>query len=88
MYAPYAALATEVLLDAITRSDGTRRSVLRELFRVRLAKSIFGPFQFDRNGDPRANLIPIFRVAKPRPNAPAPPDRFLTVVRAPARLVR
>lgn len=88
VYAPYAALATEVLLDAIARSDGTRGSVLRELFRVRLAKSIFGPFSFDRNGDPSTNLIPIFRVKKPPANAPAPPDRVFTIIRAPARLVR
>jgi len=32
--AVYAAQATEVLLDAIARSDGTRRSVLEELFRA------------------------------------------------------
>ena len=89
VYAPYAALATEVLLDAIARSDGTRGSVLSELFGVRLANSIFGPFSFDRNGDPSTNLIPIFRVKKQPPaNAPAPPDRVFTIVRAPARLVR
>ena len=31
----YAAQATEVLLDAIARSDGTRGSVLEQLFKTR-----------------------------------------------------
>jgi hypothetical protein len=34
--AVYAAQSTEVLLDAITRSDGTRVSVVEELFRTRV----------------------------------------------------
>jgi DNA-binding SARP family transcriptional activator/ABC-type branched-subunit amino acid transport system substrate-binding protein/streptogramin lyase len=47
----YAAAATEALLDAIARSDGTRRSVVRALFRTRLADSPVGAVRFDRNGD-------------------------------------
>lgn len=34
--AVYAAQATEVLLDALARSDGTRSSVVDELFRTRI----------------------------------------------------
>ena len=86
-YAPYAAQATEVLLNAIAHSDGSRASVARELLRVRLSDGIFGPFAFDRNGDPTENLLPIFRVTKNAPEALYPDDRVVTVIRTPARLV-
>ena len=52
MYAVYAAAATEVLLDAIARSDGTRASVTRALSETRLPDSALGPLQLDRNGEP------------------------------------
>ena len=44
--AAYAAQATEVLLDAIARSNGTRASVLQQL-----RSGIVGPIRFDHNGD-------------------------------------
>jgi branched-chain amino acid transport system substrate-binding protein len=49
--AVYAAQATEVLLDAISRSDGTRRSVGEELFKTRVTDGLLGSFRFDANGD-------------------------------------
>jgi branched-chain amino acid transport system substrate-binding protein len=49
--APEAAQAAEVLLDAIGRSDGTRASVVDELFRAKVTRGILGTFGFDRNGD-------------------------------------
>ena len=89
VFAPYAALATEVLLDAISRSDGTRASIARELFRVRLKKSVFGPFSFDRNGDPNTNLIPVFRAPARVPKGPSFQfDPVYTVIKVPADLVR
>jgi ABC-type branched-subunit amino acid transport system substrate-binding protein len=57
-----AAQATEVLLDAIARSDGTRASVVRELFRTRASNGILGSFSFDRNGDTSAGRITIYRI--------------------------
>ena len=59
----YAAQATEVLLTAIARSDGTRRSVLRELFRTRVKSGLLGSFRFDRNGDITESPITIVRAA-------------------------
>ena len=50
--AAYGAQAAEILLDAIARSDGTRASVTRELFRTRVEDGILGDIRFDRNGDP------------------------------------
>jgi len=88
LFAPYAAQATEVLLQAISRSDGTRASVARELFRVRLEHSIFGPFSFDRNGDPTTNLLPIFRVPARAPTGPFPVEHVYTVIHVRASLVR
>ena len=87
-YAPYAAQATEVLLDAIAHSDGSRASVARELLRVRLSDGIVGRVAFDRNGDPTHNLIPIFRVPKNAPEALFPDDPVDRVIPTPVRLVR
>jgi DNA-binding SARP family transcriptional activator/ABC-type branched-subunit amino acid transport system substrate-binding protein len=50
--AAYGAQAAEILLDAISRSDGTRASVTREVFRTRVTDGILGDIRFDRNGDP------------------------------------
>ena len=49
--AAYGAQAAEILLDAIARSDGTRASVTREVFRTRVSDGILGNIRFDRNGD-------------------------------------
>jgi ABC-type branched-subunit amino acid transport system substrate-binding protein len=46
-----AAQATEVLLDAIARSDGTRASVVEELFATKVENGILGSFTFDEFGD-------------------------------------
>ena len=69
-YAPYAAQATDIVLSAIGRSDGTRASVTRELLRTRVHDGILGTFSFDRQGDMTRNLIPILRVdARDGPSA-------------------
>jgi DNA-binding SARP family transcriptional activator/ABC-type branched-subunit amino acid transport system substrate-binding protein len=49
--AAYGAQAAEILLDAIARSDGTRASVTREVFRTRVTDGILGDIRFDRKGD-------------------------------------
>ena len=46
-----AAPATEALLEAIARSNGTRASVVEELFETRLKGGFLGSFSFDRRGD-------------------------------------
>ena len=50
-YALQTAQATEVVLQAIERSDGTRASVLRELHATRIRDGLLGSFGFDRHGD-------------------------------------
>ena len=62
--AVYAAQAAEVLLDAIGRSDGTRASVVRELFRTRIRNGLLGSFGFDVNGDVSESPVTIVRVRR------------------------
>lgn len=76
--APEAAQATEVLLQAIARSDGTRASVVRELFATRVKDGILGSFSFDRNGDIVPRPVGVYRFER---------GKFVTegVVRVPLR---
>ena len=53
-YSITAAQATQVLLDAIAASDGTRASVTRNLFQTRVEDGILGDFELDTNGDTTA----------------------------------
>lgn len=64
--AAYAAQAAEILLDAIARSDGTRSSVTRELFRTRIRDGILGDIRFDENGDLLEGPVTIYRIADHR----------------------
>jgi branched-chain amino acid transport system substrate-binding protein len=50
-WVPDAAQAAEILLDAIARSDGTRGSVVRQLFATKVENGILGSFSLDRFGD-------------------------------------
>ena len=61
-WAVYAAQATEVLLDAIARSDGTRASVLREVFATTVRNGLLGSFSFDANGDVSDMPVTIGRI--------------------------
>jgi branched-chain amino acid transport system substrate-binding protein len=68
-FAIHAAAATEVLLDAIARSDGTRASVARALASTRLHASPIGPIELDRRGEPTTGHIMLVRAE--RGGAPA-----------------
>jgi branched-chain amino acid transport system substrate-binding protein len=59
--APEAAQAAEVLLDAIAHSDGTRASVVAELFATKVENGILGSFSFDRYGDIVPAPVGIYR---------------------------
>jgi branched-chain amino acid transport system substrate-binding protein len=62
--AVYTAQATEVLLDAIARSDGTRASVIRELFGTKVTDGLLGDFSFDANGDISESPVTILRALR------------------------
>jgi branched-chain amino acid transport system substrate-binding protein len=61
-YAVYAAQAANLLLDAIARSNGTRRSVARGVLATKVSKGLTGTFAFDANGDATPAAVTIFRV--------------------------
>jgi branched-chain amino acid transport system substrate-binding protein len=51
-YAVYGAQAASVLLEAIANSDGSRASVIEQIFQVEVAGGYLGDFSFNENGDP------------------------------------
>jgi ABC-type branched-subunit amino acid transport system substrate-binding protein len=59
--ATYAPRAAEILLDAIARSEGTRASVTRMLFRTEVDGGILGDIRFDENGDLVEGPVTIYR---------------------------
>jgi ABC-type branched-subunit amino acid transport system substrate-binding protein len=87
--AVYAAQAMEVVLDAIARSDGTRRSVLDALFRTRIRDGLVGSVSFDRNGDAQDSPATILRVEPgARSVADAPDAGVYGVMCVPIRALR
>jgi DNA-binding SARP family transcriptional activator/ABC-type branched-subunit amino acid transport system substrate-binding protein/streptogramin lyase len=60
------AAAAEVLLDAISRSDGTRASVSKELLSTKLGSAILGPVSFTASGDVRRSAVTISRIVHGR----------------------
>ena len=72
-----AAQATETVLAAIARSDGTRASVLEQLQNTRAQDSILGDFAFDPYGDITPAPFTVSRVT----GTPARPANNLIVDR-------
>jgi branched-chain amino acid transport system substrate-binding protein len=60
-YAPYAAAAAQVLVDAIGRSDGTRADIAAKVLATALDEGILGPTSFDPNGDRVDAPVPLFQ---------------------------
>jgi ABC-type branched-subunit amino acid transport system substrate-binding protein len=90
-FAVYAAAATEILLDAIARSDGTREAVTRALTTARLADSTLGPIALDRHGEPTTQPITVVRAQHGGGNAletfGLDGTETVEVITPPARLV-
>ncbi len=61
--AVYGAAATNVLLDAISASNGTRAGVRAALFRVR-ENGLLGELAIDANGDPEPARVSVFQVRR------------------------
>ena len=61
--AVHAAQATEVLLDAIARSDGSRSSVTEELLATDIEDGLTGDVSFDADGDVRPRPMQIVRLS-------------------------
>jgi branched-chain amino acid transport system substrate-binding protein len=60
-YSQYGAQAMDVMLDAIAKSDGTRASVAKNLFGLKVTNGILGSFTINQNGDTSLNPITIYQ---------------------------
>ncbi|MEP6893233.1 MAG: branched-chain amino acid ABC transporter substrate-binding protein [Gaiellaceae bacterium] len=54
-YSIYQAQAAQIMLDAISHSDGTRTSVVNEMFKAKVTNGIMGTFHLNKDGD----IVPI-----------------------------
>jgi branched-chain amino acid transport system substrate-binding protein len=61
VYTLYAATAAQVMLDAISRSDGSRSDVLAKMFETDLTDTATGPMSFNEDGDPAAGTQQLFK---------------------------
>jgi branched-chain amino acid transport system substrate-binding protein len=61
-YSVYAAQATEVLIAAISKSDGSRASVTANLFKTNVSNGIIGSFKINKNGDTTSNPVTIYQI--------------------------
>jgi branched-chain amino acid transport system substrate-binding protein len=61
VYTLYAAVAAQVMLDAISRSDGSRADVLAKMFETNMNDTATGPMSFNQNGDPAAGTEQLFK---------------------------
>ena len=59
--AAYVAEATNVLLDAIARSNGTRASVTARLMSTKVEDGILGSFSFTPSGDTTAGAVTLYQ---------------------------
>ena len=86
----YAAQATQVVLDALARSDGTRASLLDALFATRVRGGLLGDFAFTPAGDITESPVTVLRIARgsgPRQVRSIEGGVVERVLRPPARLV-
>ena len=60
VYTLYAAAATQSLLDAIARSDGSRADIIAKLFETDI-DTVVGPMSFNSDGDPAGGTQHLFR---------------------------
>lgn len=61
-YAVHTGQTMELVLDAIARSDGSRRDVLDRVRRTEVRGGLVGDFRFDEHGDTTLTTIGVFRI--------------------------
>jgi len=61
-YSVHSAEATEIVLDAIADSDGTRAQVLANIFDTKVENGLLGDFEIDRYGDTTQGAIGVYRI--------------------------
>jgi branched-chain amino acid transport system substrate-binding protein len=60
VYTLYAATAAQVLLDAISRSDGSRADIIAKMFETNLTDTATGEMSFNEEGDPANGTEQLF----------------------------
>ena len=58
-YAFNAVQAAQVLLDAIGKSNGTRKDVVTKMFQTTVTNGVLGSFSFSATGDPQNASGPV-----------------------------
>jgi branched-chain amino acid transport system substrate-binding protein len=61
VYSIYAATAAQVLLDAISRSDGSRADITAKLLESDVPDTVVGPVSFDENGDVKGGTESLYK---------------------------
>jgi branched-chain amino acid transport system substrate-binding protein len=61
-YAVYAAQTAQIMLNAIAKSNGTRGSVVDQVFKTKVNDGIMGTFGFDKNGNITAKAISFYQM--------------------------
>jgi branched-chain amino acid transport system substrate-binding protein len=64
VYTIYAAACAQAVVEAIANSDGSRESVVEQLFQVNLEDTVVGPISFDENGDPQEKFETIYQAER------------------------
>jgi branched-chain amino acid transport system substrate-binding protein len=60
-YSAYAAQSMAVILDAISKSDGSRASVTDNLLKTKVNNGILGTFSINANGDTTRNPVTVYQ---------------------------
>lgn len=79
-YAAYAAQAADLLLDAIAASDGSRQSVVDNVFSIDVKDGILGDFSISDSGDTDQNPVTAYRIVNGE-------QTTFTVITPPAEMV-
>jgi branched-chain amino acid transport system substrate-binding protein len=78
-YTAYGAQAFLVLANAISKSDGTRASITKNLFNQTFTKGVIGSFKIDSTGDPSLGGVTVDQYVGGQ-------SKIITVINAPAAL--
>jgi branched-chain amino acid transport system substrate-binding protein len=83
-YTAYAAQATQVLLGAISKSNGTRNSVSSHLFNLSIRGGILGNFKINSKGDTTLGTVTFGRISSKAPSY----ETFVKLIKPPVRLTK
>jgi branched-chain amino acid transport system substrate-binding protein len=82
-YTAYAAQATQVLLGAIAKSDGTRSSISSHLANLSINNGILGSFKIDSNGDTTLGIVTFGKIENNKAH-----ETFIKLITPPVGLTK